>query len=560
MLRTVFTAIAFILILPVLAQEINYSSQKKINVSKAAVVTAHPLASQAGLTMLKSGGNAMDAAIASQLALAVVFPSAGNIGGGGYTIAHFKNGKTLAIDYREIAPSKAHKNMFLDSAGNPVKNLSLKGALASGVPGTVAGIFKSLAYAKLSLNRLIAPAIHLAEKGFAITSAQAQSLNSNRADLINYNSSTIPFVKDSLWKEGDILIQPDLANTLKRIRDKGLKGFYEGETAKLIEKEMNRSNGIISKNDLKKYQPVTRKILSFPYKNVEILSMPLSSSGGIMLQQMMKMVEKKNLSTMGFQSPAAMQWMIEAERRSFADRAFFLGDIDKVKVPVKDITSEKYLDELIADVQPGIAGKSISTQHGHLHVSEETTHISVIDKEGNAVSITTTLNDSYGSKLVIDGAGFIMNNEMDDFSIKEGHPNMYGAVGNAANAIAPMKRMLSCMTPTIVLKNNKPYIILGTPGGTTIPTSIFQTLVNLLEFNLSAEDAVNLPKFHHQWLPDSVDVEKDFDNERIQALEKMGYSIKIRSAIGRTELIMVNADGSITAIADKRGDDDARGF
>jgi gamma-glutamyltranspeptidase/glutathione hydrolase len=560
MIRTILSAIAFMIVIPVLAQDINYSSQKKINVGKAAVVSAHPLASQAGLAMLKAGGNAMDAAIATQLALAVVYPSAGNIGGGGYTIAHLKNGKTLAIDYRETAPTKAHKNMFLDSAGNPIKGLSLRGALASGIPGSVAGILKCLTYAKFPMNRLIAPAIRLAEKGFAITAAQAQSLNSNRADFIKYNLSPIPFVKDSLWKAGDILIQPDLAQTLKRIRDKGLKGFYEGETAALIEKEMNRSHGIISRNDLKKYQPVSRKIFSFPYKKLEVLSMPLSSSGGIMLQQMMKMIEKKNIGAMGFQSPAAMQWMIEAERRTFADRAFFLGDNDMVKVPVKEITSDAYLEKLIADVQPGIAGKSNASQHGQLHVSEQTTHFSVIDAEGNAVSVTTTLNDSYGSSLVIPGAGFIMNNEMDDFSIKEGYPNMYGAIGNAANAIAPRKRMLSCMTPTIVLKNKKPYIIVGTPGGTTIPTSVFQTLVNLLEFNLSAEDAVNMPKFHHQWLPDSVYIEKDFDNEKIMSLEKMGYTIKVRTPIGRTELIIVNADGSLTAIADKRGDDDARGY
>ncbi|MEO7264200.1 MAG: gamma-glutamyltransferase [Ferruginibacter sp.] len=560
MLRAFFSTIAILIVFPVLAQEKNYSSQKKIIVSKAAVVSAHPLASKVGLAMLKAGGNAMDAAIATQLALAVVFPSAGNIGGGGYTIAHFKNGRTLAIDYRETAPSKAQKNMFLDSAGNPVKGLSLKGALASGVPGAVAGIIKSSNFARFPLSRLIAPAITLAEKGFAITAAQAVSLNSNRADFLKFNASPIPFVKDSLWKRGDILIQPDLAQTLKRIRDKGLKGFYEGETAALIEKEMKRSHGIISRDDLKKYQPVTRKLLSFPYKKLEVLSMPLSSSGGLMLQQMLKMVERKNISAMGFQSPAAMQWMIEAERRSFADRAFYLGDNDMVKVPVMDITSDSYLEKLIADVQPGIAGKSLPSQHGQVHVSEETTHLSIIDKDGNAVSITTTLNDSYGSTLVIAGAGFIMNNEMDDFSIKEGHPNMYGAIGNAANAISPGKRMLSSMTPTIVLKNKKPYIIVGTPGGTTIPTSVFQTLVNLVDFNLSAEDAVNMPKFHHQWLPDTVDVEKDFGKEKIQALEKMGYKIRVRTAIGRTELIIVNADGTITAIADKRGDDDARGL
>ncbi|MEO6406924.1 MAG: gamma-glutamyltransferase [Ferruginibacter sp.] len=560
MLKHLYTAIFLFTIATSYAQEKNYSSQKKITVSKAAVVSAHPLASKAGLDILKKGGNAMDAAIATQLALAVVYPAAGNLGGGGYTIAHFKNRKTLALDYRETAPVKATKDMFLDSAGAPIKDLSLKGALASGIPGSVAGIMKSMAFAKLSLATLIAPAIKLAEKGFALTAAQAQSLNSNRDEFIKYNKSAIPFVKDSLWKAGDILVQKDLGATLRRIRDKGAKGFYEGETAALVESTMKKYQGIITRNDLKNYQPRSRQIFKFPYKNLEVLSMPLSSSGGIMLMQMMKMLEQKNIGAMGFQSPAAMQWMIEAERRTFADRAFYLGDNDLVKVPVKEITSDTYLQQLIADVVPGTAGKSVASQHGHVHVSEQTTHFSVIDAEGNAVSVTTTLNDSYGSKLVIEGAGFIMNNEMDDFSVKEGHPNMYGAIGNAANAITAGKRMLSCMTPTIVLKNNKPYIIVGTPGGTTIPTSVFQTLMNLVEFKMSAEDAVNMPKFHHQWLPDIVEVEKDFDTAKIKALEKMGYTIKTRSAIGRTELIVINADGTITAIADKRGDDDARGM
>jgi len=537
-------------------------SQKKIICSKAAVVSAHPLASKAGLDMLLHGGNAIDAVIAIQLALAVVYPGAGNIGGGGYMVAHLKNGKNVVLDYRETAPAKASRDMYLDSAGIPIKKLSLRGYLASGVPGTVAGLFACMKYAKLPFKKLIAPAIRLAEQGFAITDLQAINLNEQRNEFLTYNKQRVAFVKDSLWKAGDVLVQQDLANTLKRIRDNGQKGFYEGTTARLIADDMKNNNGIITTDDLKRYKATHREVLEFGYKGYEILTMPLSSSGGIMLQQMMKMIENRNIGKMGFHSPESVQLMIEVERRTFADRAQYLGDNDFVKVPLKKLLSFEYLQERMNDFTPGKAGSSIATKAGNIPVSEETTHISVIDGEGNAVSVTTTLNDSYGSQTVISGAGFLMNNEMDDFSVKEGYPNLYGAIGNAANAITPGKRMLSSMTPTIVLKNKKPYIIVGTPGGTTIPTSVFQSLVNILEFNLSSEDAVNKPKFHHQWLPDSVFIERDFPVAVAKKMEQMGYLIQPRSPIGRTELIYISSKGKkvITAIADKRGDDDARGY
>ncbi|MEO7045838.1 MAG: gamma-glutamyltransferase, partial [Ferruginibacter sp.] len=451
---------------------------------------------------------------------------------------------------------------YLDSAGNPVAALSQNGRLACGVPGTVAGIFACMKYAKLPFKKIIAPAIELAEKGFAITESQAQSFNYAKKEFEEVNKNPVAFVKDKEWKAGDILIQPELAATLKRIRDLGAKGFYEGKTADLIVAEMKRGNGIITKADLKNYRAKERDVLKFNYKDVQVISMPLPSSGGIILEQLMKMTDNRNIAAMGFETAASVQLMIEAERRAFADRANFLGDPDFIKVPVDKMVDDEYLRQRMSDFTPGKAGSSDVTKAGLIHESEQTTHISIVDGEGNAVSVTTTLNGGYGSKTVVAGAGFILNNEMDDFSAKPGTPNMYGAVGNAANEIAPNKRMLSSMTPTIVLKNNKPYIVVGTPGGTTIPTSVYQSLMNILEFKLMPEDAVNKPKFHHQWLPDVVDVEKDFPKDVADQLKGMGYKINVRGAIGRTELIVISPTGkrTVTAIADKRGDDDARGL
>ena len=541
---------------------LNYSQQKKITCNKAAVVCAHPLASNAGLQMLKQGGNAFDAAIATQLALAVVYPGAGNLGGGGFMVAHLKNGKNISLDYREMAPEKASRDMYLDKDGNPIPTLAQQGHLACGVPGTVAGLFAELKYARLDIKKLIAPAIKLAEKGFMITAAQAKSLNDTRATFIKVNKNPVAFVKETEWKEGDTLIQPELASTLKRIRDKGIKGFYEGITAKYIVDEMHAGNGIISLDDLKNYTAKERAVINFDYKGYKIIGMGLPSSGGIILQQMMKMVEQRNIAAMGFQTATSVQLMVEAERRAYADRANFLGDADFIKVPLKTLLSNAYLTQRMNDYEQGKAGNSKSTGAGIVHESEETTHISIIDNEGNAIAITTTLNDSYGSKTVVTGAGFILNDEMDDFSIKEGFPNLYGAVGNAANAIAAHKRMLSSMAPTIVLKNNKPYIVVGSPGGTTITTTVFQTLMNLLEFKLSPEDAVNKAKFHHQWLPDLIDMEKTFPVDISNRLEQMGYTVRTRLPIGRTELIVVDLTKikKITAVADSRGDDDAQGF
>lgn len=538
-----------------------YSVQKKIIAANGAVVSAHPLASKVGNEILKMGGNAVDAVIATQLALAVVYPQAGNLGGGGFMVARLSNGEEVTLDYREMAPGKANRDMYIDASGNANTEKSQNGHLSGGVPGTVAGLFASMKYAKLPFKKLIQPAIDIAEKGFVITQREANSFNNLQDELKRYNTVMPVFVKDVPWKEGDVLIQKDLANTLKRIKEKGAAGFYSGETAKLIIEEMKRGNGIISYDDLLNYHAKFREPHVFNYKGYKIIGMPMPSSGGLLVHQMMKMIEKREIDKMGFHSPQAIQLMVEAERRAYADRAGYMGDKDFYNVPVKELTSEKYLNERMKDYDPAKAGVSEVIKPGNVfHESEETTHISVIDKEGNAVAVTTTLNNSYGSRTVVGGAGFFLNDEMDDFSIKPGVPNMYGAIGGEANAIVAGKRMLSSMTPTIVLKDNKPFLVAGTPGGTTIPTSVFQTLVNILEFDLSTEDAVFKPKFHHQWLPDKIDMEKNFPQQTLDTLKQMGYTINERNGIGRTEVIKVLPDGKFEAVADNRGNDSAEGW
>jgi gamma-glutamyltranspeptidase / glutathione hydrolase len=423
-------------------------------------------------------------------------------------------------------------------------------------------LFASMKYAKLSFKELVQPAIDLAEKGFAISEREASSLNSIQQDLQKYNTQPSAFLNPQGWKAGDTLVQTDLANTLKLVRDNGEAGFYQGKTAELIVEEMKRGGGIITMEDLKNYKVKWRTPHTFDYRGYTIVSMPMPSSGGVLIHQMLKMLEDKPLASYGFLSPQAVQLMTEVERRAYADRAEYMGDADFYKVPEAQLTNEAYLKKRMSDYQPGIAGNSTQIKPGVLPMkeSEQTTHLSVLDADGNAVSVTTTLNNSYGSKTVIGGAGFFINDEMDDFSVKPGVPNLYGAVGGEANAIAPGKRMLSSMTPTIVLKDSKPFIVLGTPGGTTIPTSVFQTIVNIIDFGMSADDAVNKPKFHHQWLPDQIDVERSFPEATRTALEKMGYTIKERGSIGRTEVIKKIQGDGMEAVADKRGDDAAAGY
>ncbi len=558
----------------------SYHIQKKTTVTHGAVVSAHPLASQVGVSILRQGGNAVDAAIATQLALAVVYPAAGNIGGGGFCVAHLAKspaathkpgtaktaspaGKDIAIDFREKAPAAATRDMYLDANGNPQPNLSVNGHLAAGVPGTVAGIFSEYKYARLPFAKLIQPAIDLAENGFVITAAEARDLNSSQGAFKNYNTVQPVFVKGAAWKAGDTLIQKDLAATLRRIRDQGAKGFYEGQTAQLILQEMKRGKGIITAADLKDYTAKERQPTIFPYKDYTIVTMPLPSSGEVVLRQMMKMVETQPLASYGFESVKAVHLMTEVERLAYADRAQYLGDRDFYSVPVDQLTSRAYLQTRMKEIPADKAGASKDVRAGVLSPkSEETTHLDVIDAAGNAVSITTTLNGGYGCKVVVAGAGFLLNNEMDDFSIKPGVPNMYGALGTEANAIVPGKRMLSSMTPTIVLDKGKVYLVVGTPGGTTITTSVFQTLVDILDFQMDADNAVNQPKFHHQWMPDVVYVEPGFPAATRDSLKVMGYNVAQRGSIGRTEVIRVlpGSQFQAEAVGDSRGDDTAEGY
>lgn len=538
-----------------------YTSTKRIVVKHGAIATAHPLASEVGAHILRKGGNAIDAAVAAQLALAVVYPVAGNIGGGGFMVIHLKNGKNTTIDYREKAPGKATRDMYLDKEGNADPEISRNGHLSIGVPGTVAGLFLAhKKYGKLPVKELVQPAIDLAAKGFTISGAQARLFNYEQDNFKKYNTVQPVLVREKEWKQGDTLVQTDLANTLERIRDSGKAGFYEGETARKIVAEMERGGGIITLEDLKNYKAKERMPVQFNYKGYTIVSMPLPSSGGILVQQMMGMLKNYPIGTYGFETTRSVQLMTEIERRAYADRAKYLGDPDFVKVPVKKLVSEAYLKKRMANYNPDKATPSSEIAAGVIPAeSEETTHLSVVDSAGNAVSVTYTLNNLYGSKVLVGHAGFFLNDEMDDFSAKPGAPNMFGLLGAEANAIAPGKRMLSSMTPTIVLKDGSPYLVLGTPGGATIITSVFQTLVDLLEFNMSVSDAVNKPKFHMQWKPDLVYIEKGFPDSVKQQMEKMGYTFKQRSAIGRTEVIRVAGD-SIEAVADHRGDDSAAGF
>lgn len=546
---------------PIADLAFHYKTDPTITVDSAAVVSAHPLASDVGKYILQQGGNAIDASIAVQYALAVVYPGAGNIGGGGFMVFTDTEGKSHTIDFRETAPGSADRDMYLDEKGDVIEDASWLGALAVGIPGTVAGAeLAHKKFGKLTMDKLIEPAILLARKGFVLTKMEANRLNENAESFKKQNGDKkIAFLRERPWKKGDTLIQPDLANTLERIAKNGAQEFYEGETAELMVKEMENGRGIITLKDLKSYKPVEREAREFDYKGEHVVTMDLPSSGGLMIQMMLKMLEPYNLSKMGFHSPEAINHIVEVERRAYADRTDYMGDPDFVDVPVEKLLDDAYLKDRMKDFVPGKAGSSEITQPG-LQESEETTHLSVLDKDGNAVAVTTTLNGGYGSHVVVEGAGFFLNNEMDDFSVKPGYPNAYGLMGTEANKIEPNKRMLSSMTPTIVLKDGKPHIVVGTPGGSTIITSVLQSILNVMEFDLPAEQAVNKPKFHHQWEPDKIFVEDDFPKDVVESLEDMGYKIENQGKIGRTEMILVQEDGKLNAAADQRGDDGAAGY
>jgi gamma-glutamyltranspeptidase/glutathione hydrolase len=528
------------------------------------VVCAYPDASKVGLAILQKGGNAVDAAIAVQFALAVTLPQAGNIGGGGFMVYRAADGQSNTLDFREKAPAAATTNMYLDSAGNPIPDMSLYTHKASGVPGSVDGMIEAHnKYGKLKWADLVQPAIDLAASGFKITAKLAEGLNESQGIFKKLNPGKSYMLKDTPWKEGDLLVQTDLSKTLQLIRDKGRAGFYEGEVADEMVAEMKGGDGIITKTDLKNYHAVWRKPIIGQYKNYTIITMPPPSSGGIALIQLLKSVEKYPLQRWGYNQDSTVQLMVEAERRVYADRSKYLGDPDFYKVPIDSLLNPAYITRRMQSFNWNAATPSTAIQPGTFvgYESDQTTHYCVVDRDGNAVSITTTLNDSFGSKIFVKGAGFLLNNEMDDFSEKPGVPNMYGLVGGKANSIQPGKRMLSSMTPTIVEKDGKLFMVVGTPGGSTIITSVFQTILNVIQFNMDMQQAVTAKRFHSQWLPDEVDVEAGaIDSITRQKLQKKGYKIVDHKPIGRVDAILKTKWGYYEGGADPRGDDTKLGW
>jgi gamma-glutamyltranspeptidase/glutathione hydrolase len=537
---------------------------KEVVSDSGMVVSAHPEGSFIGAKILQKGGNAIDAAVATEFALGVCFPEAGNIGGGGFMLIRTADGKTEVIDYREKAPARASRDMYLDNNGLVAEGLSTKTHMASGVPGTVAGMISAHSrHGKLPFKEVIQPAIDLAENGFIVTREQARDLNLYRERFIERNSSRPVFVKDSVWKAGDTLVQEDLAETLRRIRDYGMQGFYSGKTARLIVREMKSGNGIISSQDLSEYQSVSREPITSEYKGYKIITAPPPSGGGIILIQLLGMIEKYPVSQWGFHSALSIHLMAEAERRAFADRSEYSGDPDYMKVPPGKLISKKYLADRISTWDENKASVSADLGPGdpEAYASEQTTHYSVVDAHGNAVSATTTLNDTFGSGIVVDSAGFLLNNQMDDFSVKPGFPNMYGLVGGEINSIYPGKRMLSSMTPTIVEKEGKLFLVAGSPGGSTIPTTVFQVIVNVIDFGMDIRVAIDAGRFHHQWMPDWITFEKNsIDSVTSGKLKQMGHLLKERTSIGSVNAIIIFPDGRKKGGADKRGDNCACGY
>ena len=526
------------------------------------VVSAHPSASQVGLDILKKGGNAVDAAVAVQFALAVVYPGAGNLGGGGFMVYRSAGGELAALDFREKAPGRASRDMYLDPEGNAITDKSLFGHLAAGVPGSVDGMVKAHArFGKLSWTEVVQPALDLARNGFPITDQQAAEFNDIQGDIKKYNPGKAYFIKEK-FSSGDTWVQADLANTLQLIRDNGREGFYGGQVADQIEAEMAAGGGIISKEDLKNYQSQWREPLVGNYKEYKVITMPPTSSGGIALLQLLNSVEEYPLKRWGFNSDSTVQVMVEAERRVYADRATHLGDPDFYKVPQKYLVNPIYSKYRMKNFNWEKATLSSDIKAGEVpSESEETTHFSIVDRDGNAVSLTTTLNGGYGSMVFVKGAGFLLNNEMDDFSVKPGSPNMYGLLGGEANSIVPGKRMLSSMTPTILEKGGELFMVVGTPGGSTIITSVFQTILNVVEFGKGMQAAVNAKKIHHQWFPDELVIEKGaLDSLSRVNLEKKGYKFRERKAIGRVDAILKIPWGYYEGGADPRGDDTKLGW
>ncbi len=549
-------SLCFLLAFPVL-------SQAPV-ADKAMVVSAHPLASEVGAKIMKEGGNAYDAAISVQFALAVVYPVAGNIGGGGFLVYRHHTGEVGTLDYREKAPMASTRDMYLDENEEADPKKSRLGHLAAGVPGTVDGMVnmhKKLA--SLPWEKLVQPAIDLARKGFVLTEIHAKRLNNSFELFSQVNAQSPAMAGEGKWKAGDLLKQEELAQTLERIRDQGREGFYGGKTADLIVAEMKRGGGIMTKEDLALYQSVWRSPLQGEYRGYRLISMPPPSSGGICMLQMLQMIEKYDVKDIPWHSDKMVQLLVEAERRAYADRATYMGDGDYFPVPVLNLLDPGYVQKRFADFTFGAEGRPEKMASGVFGMaeSEETTHYSIVDPMGNAASVTTTLNGGFGSKVVVAGAGFLLNNEMDDFSAKPGAPNLYGLVGGEANAIEPGKRMLSSMTPTIVEKEGKLFMVVGTPGGSTIITSVMQTIINVIDYGMDMQEAVSAKRFHHQWKPEFIFTEEESLEEEVsQKMEAWGYKFYARGSIGRVDAIKVLPNGKLEGGADPRGEDKAVGF
>ncbi len=527
------------------------------------VASASEIASKVGVQIMIEGGNAIDAAVATGFALAVTYPSAGNLGGGGFMVIHMADGKETTIDYREKAPGKASRDMYIDQNGKYNPKLSREGMKSVGVPGTVAGLYYAWQkYGSLSWDKILQPSIDLAEKGFRLNYFLKESINNYQEQFEKYPSS-VKIFRDSKnpFSEGELFVQKDLAETLIKIKEFGSDGFYKGETADLIIKTVNKYGGIISKDDLANYRPIERKPIIGSYKGYKIISMPPPSSGGIALVQILNSLEEISFDKNEWGSSKYIHTLVEVFKRVYADRSMHLGDPDFYNVPVEYLTSKAYAAEIAHSItSKATPSEEIAPVKIYQAESEETTHFSVVDKYGNAVSVTTTLNSSYGNKIVVEGAGFLLNNEMDDFSAKPGEPNQFGLIGSTANSIQPGKRMLSSMTPTIILKNGKPFLIVGSPGGATIITSVAQVILNVIEFNMNLFEAVNNHRIHHQWLPDRIDYEEfglslDIKN----ALVSMGHNIGKERILGIVQAIEIN-DGIIWGISDKRNYGRAVGY